>query len=263
MSIHPSAVIQKGAEIAEGSEIGPYCVIGPNVVIGAGTRLIAHVVVDGWTTIGKECTIFPFASIGSQTQDLKFRGAKTYVKIGDKTTLREYVTVNSGTNEDEVVQVGNGCLLMACAHVAHACRVGDGVIMANGAALAGHVIVEDLATIGGMSGIHQFVRIGRVCMVGAMTKITQDAPPYMLLDGNPAATYGLNSIGLKRKNIPEQSQKNLKQAFRILYRSQLTLPQAIARIESDVPPCPEVVHLTDFLRHSERGIVKGAAKNEN
>ena len=256
MAIHSTAIISDGAVLGCNVEIGPYCVIGCNVRIGDDTKLMSHVVVDGWTTIGRGCTVFPFASLGTQTQDLKFAGGKTFVEIGDKTTLREYVTVNSSTNEGEKTVVGAGCHIMAYCHVAHACVVGKGVIMSNGATLAGHVIVEDHAIIGGLSAAHQFTRIGRMCMIGGMTRIVQDCPPFMIIEGNPAEVRGSNSVGLKRRNVSDEAQKSLKESYRILYREGLSTRQAIDRIKAEVNACQEVQHLIEFIEASQRGIIK-------
>ncbi len=255
-SVHPAAVVDPGAELGAGVEIGPFCVVGPNAKIGDGARLMSHVVIDGYTTIGAECTLFPFACIGTQTQDLKFRGAKTSVTIGDKTTLREYVTVNSSTNEGEVTWVGSGCHIMAYAHIAHACSVGNGVIMANCATLAGDVTVEDKAIVGGLTAIHQFVRVGRHCILGGCSRITQDCPPFMMVAGNPAAVGGINSVGLKRNNFSEDVQRELKRAYKILYRSGLNVTQALAKIEEEVEPCEEIVALVSFIRESKRGVIR-------
>lgn len=255
--IHPTAIVSSGAELADDVYIGPYCLIGPNVIIGNNTRLLSHVVIDGYVTIGENCRIFPFASIGTETQDLKYKGAKTFVEIGDNTTLREYVTVNSATEDGQVTHVGSRCLLMACSHVAHACHVGDEVIMANSAALAGHVVVENQCVIGGITGVHQFVKIGRLCMIGGCSKVTQDCPPFMLIDGNPARAVGLNIIGLKRRNIPEKNIQILKEAYRILYRQQLSRPHAIEKINQELEKCAELEHLLDFISSTKRGLIKG------
>lgn len=254
--VHPSAVVASGAELAEDVVIGPYCVLGPDVRIGAGTRLIAHVVVDGHTTIGSGCTVFPFACLGTQTQDLKFRGDLTYVAIGDNTTIREYVTVNAGTNAGETTRVGSGCHIMAYCHVAHACRVGDRVIMSNCATLAGEVDVEPDAILGGLAAVHQFCRIGTMCMVGGCTKITQDCPPYMMVDGNPATVRGLNAIGLRRKRVSTAAATRLKDAHRLLYRQGVSTPVAVERIRSEIPTCDEVDRLLAFVSDSKRGIIK-------
>ncbi len=256
MSIHSSAIVEDGAQIGDGVEIGAYSVIGANVKIGDGTRIHPHVVIDGVTTIGKKCEFFPFACIGTQTQDLKFSGGETSVKIGDRTTLREYVTVNSGTNGGEQTIVGSDCHILAYCHVAHACRVGNGVIMSNGATLAGDVIVEDQAIIGGLSGIHQFTRIGRLCMVGGMTKITKDCPSFMIVDGNPARVRGVNVIGLERKQVDSASRDSIKKAYRLLYRDGLSTQQAIDEIKKSIEPCDELSQLIAFVESSKRGILK-------
>jgi len=254
--IHPTAIVDTGAELDEDIKIGPYSIIGAHVKIGHGTKIMGHVYLDGWTTIGPDCTIFPFASIGTQTQDLKYKGAVTFVEIGEHTTLREYVTVNSGTNEGDVTRVGARCHIMAYSHVAHQCIVGNNVIISNAGTLAGHVIVEDNAVIGGLCGIHQFVRIGRMCIIGGCSKATQDVPPFMMADGNPATIHGLNSIGLQRHNVPEESQNILKKAYRIIFRQNLTVQQALEKIKIELPSCPEIEHLTAFIASSERGITR-------
>lgn len=255
-NIHETAVVSKKSKIGTGVQIGPYAVIGPEVLIGDDTRIMSHVVVDGNTSIGHECVLFPFSSIGLQTQDLKYKGGKTYVEIGNNTTLREYVTVNSGTNEGEITRLGSNCHIMAYCHIAHACNVGNNVIMSNCATLAGDVIVEDNAIIGGLSGVHQFTRIGSLCFIGGMTKITQDCPPFMMVDGNPAEVKGINSVGLKRNNVSESAQKSLKEAYKILYRQKLSTRQALDRIRAEVAVCNELERFIAFIESSERGIVK-------
>ncbi len=254
--IHPTAIVADGAQIGDRVDIGPYCVIGPNVRIGAGACLHPHVVIDGHTSIGAGCNLFPFACIGSQTQDLKYRGGRSTVDIGERTTLREYVTVNAGTHEGERTVVGEGCHIMAYCHIAHACRVGNGVIMANGATLAGDVLVEDQAVVGGLCGVHQFTRIGKMCMVGGCTKVVKDLPPFMMVDGNPAEVRGLNVIGLERRGVSEADRHILKQAYRLLYRKDLSVQQALAEIHASLEPCGTLKHLTDFIEASERGILK-------
>ncbi len=256
MSIHPTAVVHPDAVLADAVEIGPFCVIGPHVSIGCGARLMSHVVVDGWTRVGDGCRIFPFACLGTETQDLKYRGAKTSVEIGSGTTIREYVTINSGTAENEVTRIGSGCLLMAYAHVAHGSLVGDQVIMANCATLAGHVVVEDQAVVGGLAAVHQFVRIGRMCMIGGCSKIAQDCPPFMLVDGNPAEVRGPNTVGLQRRGVSAASQRAIKEAYRWIYRKSLGVSEALAGIEQSDLTGPEVDHLVQFVRASERGIIR-------
>ena len=255
-SVHPTAIVDPAAQLGEGVSVGAYSIVGPYVTIGAGTKIMPHVFLDGRTAIGAGCTIFPFASVGAQTQDLKFRGGETFVRIGDRTTLREYVTVHSGTADGDVTQVGNDCHILAYAHVAHNCVVGDDVIMSNAVGLSGHVIVEDCAVVGGMVGVHQFVRIGRMVMVGGMSRITQDVPPFMIVGGNPPEVHGPNQIGMERRQVPPEAQGKLKQCYKILYRQGLSTRQALERIGAEVERCPEVDHLVHFIETSERGITK-------
>ena len=246
----------KGAELDEGVEIGAYSIVGAHVKIARGVRVMPHVFLDGWTTIGEECVIFPFASIGTQTQDLKYKGGVTFVEIGDHTTLREYVTVNGGTNEGDLTRVGSRCHIMAYSHVAHQCVVGNGVIIANAGTLAGHVTVEDNAVIGGLCGIHQFVRVGRLSILGGCSKATQDIPPFMMADGNPASVRGLNTIGLQRHAVPETARQTLKEAYRMLFRENLTTKAALDKMKAELPRCAELEHLASFVAASERGIAR-------
>lgn len=254
--IHPTAVVAGGCDVGGNVSIGPYCVIGEHVRLGAGCRLMAHVVVDGRTTLGEGCRVFPFACIGTQTQDLKFTGGDTFVEVGDHTTLREYVTVNSGTHDGEVTRIGSRCHIMAYAHVAHACVVGNDVIMSNCATLAGDVIVEDQAILGGLSAVHQFSRIGKLCFIGGCTAVRQDCPPFMIVSGNPAAVHGPNRVGLQRRGVDSEVQARLKHAYRLLYRENLSTRQAVDSIRRDVESCPEIDHLLEFVEASERGIIK-------
>ena len=261
--IHETAVVHPNARIGKDVEIGAYAVIGENVLIGDGTQIGAHVVIDGWTSIGKNCIIFPSASIGTEPQDLKFRGEKSYVFIGDNTKIREFVTINRATGEGEETRVGSNCLLQAYTHVAHNCIVGNHVIMSNAATLAGHVVVEDRVVIGGLTGVHQFVKIGRNAMVGGASKVVQDVPPFVIVDGHPAKVSGLNNVGLSRAGMSETTRRNLKKAYRILYRSGLTLTQAIAVMEQDLDSCEEIEHMMRFLRNAERGICRGRKDVDN
>lgn len=254
--IHETAVIHPGARLGKDVEVGPYAVIGENVIIGDGTKVGAHVVIDGWTSIGKNCVIFPGASIGAEPQDLKFYGEKSYVFIGDNNKIRECVTVNRATGEGEETRIGSNCLLMAYAHVAHNCVVGNNVVLANAATLAGHVVVEDRAIVGGLAGVHQFVKIGRNAMIGGASKVVQDVPPYVIVDGHPAKVAGLNNVGLSRNGVSEMARRNLKRAYRILYRNGLSLAQAIAVMEQELDSCPEIEHFMRFLRNAERGICR-------
>lgn len=255
-SIHPTALVSPGAELGEGVSVGPYCVIGPDVRIGDGTRLLSHVVADGRTTIGPRCAVWPFASLGTRTQDRKYRGGICRAEIGAETQIRECVTVSAATAEDGVTRVGARCLLMASSHVAHDCRLGDGVILANCATLAGHVELEDQVVIGGLSGVHQFVRIGRMTIVGGCSKVTQDLPPYMMADGHPIRVHAVNRVGLERSGVGEAARRQLRAAHRLLYRQGLPVRRALERIEALPERTPEVEHLVRFVRASQRGIAR-------
>jgi len=252
--IHPTAVIHPRAQIGADCEIGPYCVIGENVVLGDKCRLHSHVVIDGLTTLGKGNEIFPFASIGLKTQDLKWKGGVTRTQIGDYNTFREYVTVHSATGDGETTVVGSHNHILAYGHLAHNVTLGDHIIISNVGTLAGHVTVEDHAVIGGLAAVHQFCRIGRMACIGGCSKVVQDIVPYMLSDGNPAQTRTVNKVGLERNGISEKAQSALKNAYKILFREGLITTNAISRIESELPPLPEVTHLIEFIRNSTRGI---------
>jgi UDP-N-acetylglucosamine acyltransferase len=259
--IHETALISPTAKLGKDVEIGPYATIGSHVSIGDGTKIGARTVIEGWTNIGKNCIIHASASIGSEPQDRKFNGEKSYVTIGDNTKIREFVTINRGTGEEEITQIGSNCLLLAYSHVAHNCNIGNHVVMSNAVNLAGHVEVEDRVTIGGLVGIHQFVKIGRNAMIGGFSKVVQDVPPFVIVDGNPAQVAGLNKIGMSRTGVEENACKLLKKAYKILYNSGLRLDQAIAVIEQELPGCEEVGHLTKFLSNSARGICRKALKH--
>jgi UDP-N-acetylglucosamine acyltransferase len=254
--ISPTAVIHPKAQIGAGCFIGPYCVIGENVALGPGCRLHSHVVIDGHTTLGENNEIFPFASIGLKTQDLKWKGGITRTQIGSNNTFREYVTIHSATGDGEVTKVGSRNHILAYSHIAHNVTLGDHIIMSNVATLAGHIQVEDRAVIGGLAAVHQFCRIGTMAIIGGCSKVVQDVPPYMLADGNPARTRTINKVGLERNGVSEEAQTALKHAYKILFRDRLTIPNALSRIESELPPLPEVRHLVAFARGSERGLSK-------
>lgn len=254
--IHPSAVIAESAHIGENVTIGPYSVIGDDVEIGDDSVIGPHAVIDRWTTLGKGCKVFQFASVGAEPQDLKFKGEQSCTIIGDRTTIREGVTIHRATGEGNETRIGSDCLLMAYVHIAHNCTLGNRVIMSNLASCSGHAIVEDRVVIGGMAGVHQFVKIGRNAMVGGMSKLVQDVVPYTLVDGHPAKVVGLNNVGISRAGIPLESRRLIKKAYKILYRSGLSLPEAIAVIEQEVDSCEEVEHFLRFLRNAERGICR-------
>jgi UDP-N-acetylglucosamine acyltransferase len=254
--VHPTAVIHPKAKIGEGCEIGPYCVIGEHVVLGARCKLHSHVVIDGHTKLGKENEIFPFASIGLKTQDLKWKGGVTRTEIGDNNTFREYVTIHSATSDGETTVVGSNNHILAYCHVAHNVTLGNHIIMSNVATLAGHVTVEDHAVIGGLAAVHQFCRIGKFAMIGGCSKVVQDVPPFMMADGNPARSRTINKIGMERNGISETATDALKQAYKILFREGLTIPNALEKIEKELPALPEVQHFIQFVKSSERGISK-------
>lgn len=254
--IHPTAIVHPDARIGADCEIGPYCIIGPHVELGDRCRLHAHVVIDGHTRLGQGNEVFPFASLGLRSQDLKWKGGVTRTEIGDFNTFREGVTVHSATAEGGVTRIGSHNNFLAHAHVAHDCQVGNHVIMSNFAGLAGHVVIEDYAVLGGYVAVHQFCRIGTLAMLGGCTKVRQDVVPYMLVDGDPGETRALNKIGLERRGVSPEAQAALKQAHRILFREQLAIPNALARIEQELPPLPEIRHLVEFVRASQRGICR-------
>jgi UDP-N-acetylglucosamine acyltransferase len=254
--IHPTAVIHPKAGIGEGCEIGPYCVIGEHVVLGPRCRLHSHVVIDGHTQLGQENEIFPFASLGLRTQDLKWKGGITRVQIGDRNTFRECVTVHCATGDGESTVIGSNNHVLAYSHIAHNVRLGNGIIMSNVATLAGHVTVEDNAVIGGLTAIHQFCRVGKMAITGGCSKVVQDVPPFMLVDGNPAETRTINKVGLERNGVSEEAQAALRHSYKILFREGLTIPNALVKIEKELPPLPEIQYLVNFVRTSERGITK-------
>lgn len=253
--IHPTAIVHPKAQIAEDCEIGPYCIIGEHVQMGPGCKLHSHVVVDGHTRMGKNNEVFPFSTIGLRTQDLKFKGGVARTEIGDHNTVRECVTIHSATGDGEATVIGNYNNILASSHIGHNIVIGNRVIISM-AGLAGHVLVEDYAIIGGMTGIHQFCRIGKMSIVGGCSGIRQDVAPFMLVEGDPGKTRTINKVGMERNGVSAEAQSALKQAHKILFREGLTTPNALARIEQEVPPLPEVQYLVQFVRTSERGITK-------
>lgn len=254
--IHPTAVIHPGARLGPGCVIGPFCVIGEHVELGDGCRLHSHVVIDGHTVLGARNELFPFASIGLKTQDLKWKGGTTWTRVGDDNTFREHVTVHSATGDGETTLVGSHNHILAYCHLAHNVTLGSHVIMSNVATLAGHVTVEDHAVIGGLAAIHQFCRVGRMAIIGGCSKVVQDVAPYMLADGNPAETRALNKVGLERNAVPPEAMTALKQCHRLLFRENLTQAAALARIRADIATSPEVEHLARFVETSQRGLCR-------
>jgi UDP-N-acetylglucosamine acyltransferase len=255
VSIHETVTVHEGAVIAESVSIGAYSVIGPNVRIGPGTVIRERVTIAGQTSIGSECRIYTGAVVGSDPQDLKYAGEDTAVVVGDRTKIREYVTVNKGTaGGGGITRVGSDCLLMAYSHVAHDCTLEDHVIMANIAELAGHVLVERGASISGLVGVHHFASIGRLAFIGGLSKITRDAPPFMISQGNPARVRGANVVGLQRSGVSRESIKALRQACRLLYHSELAQDVALEKVRAEgLTESPEVQYLLDFLNRSKDG----------
>jgi len=254
--IHPSAVIDSKAEIGEDVQIGPFAVIEADVKIGDGCEIHPHAVIASGTTIGSKSRIFSGAVIGTIPQDLKFDNEKTFVSIGENTTCREYATVNRGTNHSWTTRVGDNCLLMAYSHTAHDCQIGNNVVIANAVNMAGHVVIEDHVGVGGMCAIHQFVHIGDHSFIGGMSAIKKDVPPYILAMGDPLTYGGLNSVGLSRRGFTPEVLSLLKKAYKVLYRQNLTIDQAVEKIEQEFEMVPELSRLLDFLKGSERGIIR-------
>jgi UDP-N-acetylglucosamine acyltransferase len=256
--IHPTAIIAPGAELDPSVTVGPYAVIGEYVKIGAGTTVGPHAVIEGRTEIGQDNQIFQFAAIGAVPQDLKFRGEDSCLKIGDRNKIREFTTIHLGTEDGaNVTTVGSDCLLMAYSHIAHDCVVGDHVILANAATLAGHVEVDDYAILGGLSAVHQFTRIGCHIMASGGSMIGQDVAPYSIVQGDRASTVGVNLTGLKRRGFSKEALTNIKNMYKLVFRSNLKLDEAIAEIEKSCElQAPEVKGYLDFLRKSERGLAR-------
>ncbi|MDE2598016.1 MAG: acyl-ACP--UDP-N-acetylglucosamine O-acyltransferase [Rhodocyclaceae bacterium] len=255
--IHQTAIVDPGARIAEGVEIGPYSIVGPNVEIGANTVIGPHVVIEGHTRIGADNRIFQFCSIGSAPQDKKYAGEPTQLEIGDRNTIRECCTFNIGTVQDAgVTRVGNDNWIMAYVHVAHDCQIGSNVIFANSVQLAGHVHIGDFVILGGLSGVHQFVRIGAHAMAGMTTSLSQDLPPYVMASGNPAEARGMNLEGLRRRGFADDAIAALRRAYKTLYKSGLRLEEARDAIAAEQGACPELQPLVDFLSVPGRGIVR-------
>lgn len=254
-NIHPMAIVEPGAQVGDNVTIEAFAIVKSNVVLEDNVTIKSHAYIDGNTNIGSGTTIWPSASIGTKTQDLKFRGEKTYVIIGKNCEIREFATINSSTFEGSTVSVGDHSLIMAYCHIAHNCTVGKHVIMSNNSLLAGHVIVEDYAIIGGMTPVHQFCHIGCHAMVGGFSRVTHDVPPFTVGGGVPYTLGGINRIGLKRRKFPFQTRMALAKAYRLLYRSKLRFEDALETIENEIEPLPEVLHLIKFCRDSKRGLI--------
>jgi len=256
MKIHPTAIISPKADIDKGVEVGPYAIIEDRVKIKKGTKIGAHCLVTGWTTIGENNVIYTGAIIGSRSQDLKYRGEKSFLIIGKNNIFREYMTVNPGTEEGSKTVIGDNNTFMAYSHIAHDCTLGNNIIIANNGTLAGYVTVEDKAIMGGLVAIHQFGKVGTLSITGGCSKVVQDIPPYSTVDGRPARIFGINSLGLQRAGVEKQIQTDLKRAFRILFNSGLAMSNAIKRVESEIPKSKEMTHLIKFITQSKRGVCR-------
>lgn len=255
--IHPTAIIDSHAEIDSNVEIGPYTIIHGNVSIGAGTKIASHVTIEPYVEIAPNCHIFQYASIGAAPQAIKFKGEKTYLKIGRNTVVREFATLNRGTAfGGGVTEVGEDNFLMAYTHVAHDCKTGKGVIMANNATLAGHITIGDHVIIGGLVAIHQFVRIGAHAYVGGKSAVVKDIPPYVIAAGDRATLHGLNKVGLQRHGFSANTLAQLKKAYRIIFRIGLTVNEAVERVLAEVENIPEVLAFVNFIKTTERGITR-------
>ncbi len=254
--MHNTAIIHPKAKLAKNVSVGPHTIIGEHVSIGENTKIGANCLIDGCTTIGGDCEIFTGAVIGSITQDKKYKGGQALLKIGDRNKIREYVTINLSTDSKDRTLIGNDNLIMAYAHIAHNCKVGNDVTLVNASTLAGYVEVEDEAIVGGLAAIHQFVRMGRLVIVGGCSKVVQDIVPYSMADGHPAKIYGINSVGLDRADIKPAIKLRIKKAFKILFSMKLNTKSAIAKIKQEIPECKEVSYLIKFVNSSKRGIAR-------
>ena len=259
MPVHPTAIVDASATIDETADIGPFCVIGAEVEIGPRTRLIANLFLEGPLTIGADNVFYPFSSIGVASQDQKYKGERSFTRIGDRNSIREFVTIHRGTEGGGLhTVIGNDCLLMTYTHVAHDCQIGNHVILENSVGLAGHVTVEDWADVSPFSGVHQFCRIGRHAFVGPYTVVKQDVMPYSLTSSQPEVqVFGANSVGLARRGFEKSVIESLQSSIRILTRAGLNTSQAVERIQAEVPPCAELDELLRFIAASERGVIKG------
>jgi UDP-N-acetylglucosamine acyltransferase len=254
--VHATALVDPTAELGQGVTIGPWALIGPRVRIGDGVAVGPRVLIERDTTVGEDCRIANGAVLGTDPQDLKYKGENTTLEVGARTVIREFATLNRGTSAAGRTVIGSDCLLMAYNHVAHDCELGNHVILSNAVNMGGHVLIEDWVTVGGLTPIHQFVRIGAHAFIGGGSRIPQDVPPYCRAAGNPPKLYGLNTVGLERRGFSEDVRKALKQAYRILFGSSLNLSQALARADQEVVMMPEVRHLLQFIRSGERGITQ-------
>jgi UDP-N-acetylglucosamine acyltransferase len=263
MKIHPTAILGPQVELEKDVEIGPYSVIVGEVKIGKSTKIGPHVYINGWTEIGQNCNIHFGCIIGHEPQVKGYKGEKTFVKIGNNNIIREYTTIHRGSEEDSSTIIGDDNYIMANVHIAHNCKIGNSVTITNYTGLTGYVEVEDEAVISGLVAIHQFVRIGRLAMIGGNSKVVQDVPPFTLADGHPACIFGLNTVGLKRRNIPPLDRSQIKQAYKILYLSKFNTSEALAEIQKNLNGNPYIEHFVSFIKKSQRGICPHGTRRAN
>lgn len=255
--IHPTAIVDPSAEIDDNVTIGPFAIIKPDVQIGSGTTIGPYTTIEQYVSIGENCQIFQYAAVGCEPQDLKFHGEKSYLKIGKGTIIREFVTINRGTEAGGgITEVGEENYLMAYTHIAHDCKTGKQVILANNSTLAGHIIIGDNVTVGGLVAIHQFVQIGDFAYIGGKSAVVKDVPPYVIASGDRATLHGLNNVGLKRHKFSKNTLKELKKAYRIYFRIGLTVKQASERVRAEAEQIPEVKNLINFIENSNRGVIR-------
>ena len=252
--VHPSAIVSPDAVVGEGVEVGAFAIVGERCVVGDGCVIAPRATLERNVTLGRDVRVGSGSILGGDPQDLKYAGEETFVEVGDGTTIREYATINRGTSQSHRTTVGSNCLIMSYVHLAHDCHVGDHVILSNGVQLAGHVSVETRASISGLTAVHQFVRVGQYSFVGGCSRVAKDVPPYVKAVGNPVKLYGLNSVGLQRNGFEDTTLRELKRAYRLLFRSELNVSQAIERARAELPGIPEVDALLTFVEHSERGV---------
>ena len=254
-NVHPTALVDASAELGAGVEVGAFAIIGPRCVIGDGSVVAARATLERNVKLGTGVKVGTGSVLGGDPQDLKFKGEETWVEVGDNTTIREFATLNRGTAQSFRTTVGKSCFLMSYVHLAHDCHVGDHVIISNATQLAGHVTVEDRAILSGVSAVHQFARIGKFSFIGGCSRVAKDVPPFVKAVGNPIKLYGLNTVGLQRNGFPEDVVRELKRAYRLFFRSELNVSQALARAHTELKPFPEVQDFLKFFEASERGVV--------
>lgn len=255
VKIHPTAIVEPGAELGEDVEIGAYAVVGPKVTVGARSVIATRAILERNVRLGADCRVGTGSILGGDPQDLKFKGEETWVEVGDGTVVREYSTVNRGTTQSYRTTIGRKCLLMSYVHIAHDCHIGDEVILSNVVQMAGHITIGDCATVSGLTPIHQFVKIGAYAFIGGLSRVTKDVPPFVKAAGSPMKLYGLNSIGLQRRGFAPETMRELKKAYMLFFQSELNLSQALERARAELAPLPEVQLLIKFVEESERGVL--------